>query len=292
MARLILLFSGSAYRKPKLISTFLMVSVIFLSLFSRGAGANSDELVAEVPPAWLKIGTYAEYKCALANISFSKLEKAGAESRFRWECTNLNDHIATLNFTLYGFLKNGTIIFEKERVGYVDENTRNLLYPNGTIIGKTALWLPPFIKLGEKVAVYGKAPNETIAECFFSENICGHTCQGFQESYLVRTATHGTSGGFDKDTGICQDGIFAYLGYLGFGEVDLLFELTATNVDLGPRYLYTEILWFLFTTMPISVPVIVITIIAVLLYRRRRKHRKKLQEQRLKTSAPTPTATF
>jgi hypothetical protein len=252
---------------------------IFLSLICFGVGAN-EEFVAEVPPAWLKVGTYAEYKCALSNMSFWKLERAGAESRFRWECTNLSNHVATLNFTLFGFLKNGAIIFEKETIGYVDVNTRNLMYQNGTVMGKTALWLPPYMKVGEKVVVYGKAPNESIAECFFSGDFSSETCQGFQDGYGIRTAIHGTSGGFDMDTGLCQDGIFAYLGYLGFGEVDLLFELTGTNVDLGPRYLRAEILMFLFRTMPITVPTIIITLIAVILYRKRRKHRRKLEQQK------------
>jgi hypothetical protein len=283
ITRLVSLFSGSGYRKLELILAFLGVCMVFLSSFCCGAGASSDEVVAEVPPAWLKVGTYAEYKCALSNVTFWRLEKAGAESRFRWECVNLSDHVATLNFTLFSFFKNGTIIFEKETIGYVDVGTRDLLYPNGTVIGKTALWLPPYMKLDEKVVVCGKAPNESIAECFFSGGISVHTCQGYQEGYLARTAIHGTSGGFDMDTGLCQDGIFGYLGYLGFGEVDLLFELTATNVDLGPRYLRTEILMFLFTTMPITIPTIIITLIAVILYRRRRKHKRKLQEQQ-KTS--------
>jgi hypothetical protein len=84
------------------------------------------------------------------------------------------------------------------------------------------------------------------------------------------------------DTGLCQDGNFGYFGYLGFSERDLLLQLTGTNVDLGPRYLRTEILEFLFETTPITAPTIVITLIAVMLYRKRRKRKKKLQEQRLK----------
>jgi len=249
--------------------------MVFLSLFCHGAGASSDEVVAEVPPAWLKVGTYAEYRCPLFFWSLKE-----AEGRFRWECINLSNHVATLNFTLFSLFKDSATISEKETIGYIDVSTRDLLYPNGTIIGKTALWLPPYMKLGEKVVVCGEAPNESIAECFFSGGISTHTCQGYQESYLARTAIHGTSGGFDMDTGLCQGGLaFEYLGYLGFGEVDGLLELTATNVDLGPRYLRTEILEFLWSTVPITAPTIAVTIIAVVLYRRRRKRRGKLQQK-------------
>jgi hypothetical protein len=299
IARLIPLFSGSGYRKPKLILVFLTICVIFLSLFYRGADANSDELVAEVPPAWLKAGTYAEYKCALSNMSFWKLERAGAESRFRWECTNLSDHIASLNFRLSGFFRNGTMIFQKNAIGYIDVDTRDLLYPNGTVIEKTALWLPPYMKLGEKVVVCETRLNDSVAHCFFSGGISRHTCQGYQEAYLIRIAESRiiytneseiryTSGGFDMDTGLCIGGS---CGYLGFGDVDSLFELTATNVDLGPRYLRTEILEFLWSTVPITVPTIVVALTAVVLYRKRRKRKKRFQEQRLKTQqkASLPT---
>jgi hypothetical protein len=280
ITRLIPFFSGSGYRGFWLVLAFLGVCTLFLSLLCHGAGASSDEVVAEVPPAWLKVGTYVEYLCGLSDWSSKE-----AEGRFRWECISLSNHVATLNFTSFGFFINGITIFEKKTIGYIDMNTRDLLYSNGTVMGKTALWLPPYMKLDEKVAVCGKAPNESIAECFFSGGGSAHTCQGYQESYLARTQgsdIHYTSGGFDMDTGICLDGIFGYLGYLGFGEVDLLLQLTATNVDLGPRYLRTEILMFLFTTMHITIPIIVITLIAVILYRKRRKHKKKLQEQSLK----------
>ena len=248
-------------------------SLVFLKV-----RANKEELLTEVPPPWLKVGTYVQYRCAISDVSFWSFEKAGAECSFRWECISLSDHIASLNFTLSGFFKNGTIVFEKHSIGYVDVDTRNLLYSNETIIGKTALWLPPYMKVGEKVAVYGRAPNETIAECFASGNFGAETCQGFQDGYGIRTVPHETSGGFDMDTGICQIGNLKCLEYLGFSEVHVIFELTATNVDLGPRYMRAEILWFLFTTLPITIPAISVTIIAVVLYRKRRKHKKKLQK--------------
>jgi hypothetical protein len=260
--------------------------MVFLSLFCCGAGASSDEVVAEVPPAWLKAGTYAEYRCSL---SFWSLKEA--EGRFRWECINLSNHVATLNFTLFSFSKDSTTISEKETIGYVDVNTRDLLYPNGTVIGKTALWLPPYMKLDEKVVVCETLLNDSVAHCFFSGGISGHTCQGYQEAYLIRIAESRTvytneseirytHGSFDMDTGLC---ILGSCGYRGFSDVGSLLELTATNVDLGPRYLRTEILEFLWSTVPITVPTIAVAIIAIVLYRRRRKRKKKLQEQHLKT---------
>jgi len=247
-----------------------------------GVEAN-EEFIPEVPPAWLKVGTYAEYRCALSDVNFWRLEKAGAESRFGWECINLSDHVATLNFTLFGFFRNGTTIFQKNTIGYIDVNTRNLICSNGTVVGKTALWLPPYMKKGQKVVVYGKAPDEGVAECFFSGGVSARTCQGYQESYLITTHGLGITGGFDMDTGLCQDLSGSY-GHLGFDEMTLLFELTATNVDLGPRYLRTEILEFLLRTVPITVPIIIITLIAVILYRKRRKRKKRLQERHLETS--------
>lgn len=271
------LFSSVGYKKLGVILAFLGVCTISLSPICHGAQV-SDEFVPEVPPAWFKVGTYVEYRTGLRDWSLKD-----AEGRFRWECINLSGHVATVNFTLVGFLKNGDIILEKNVVGYIDVNTRDLIHPNGTVIGKIALWLPTQVKEGQKVVVYGKAPNQSVAECFFSGGMARHTCQGYQEGYAISARGQGpyhTVGGFDMDTGLCQSGRNECLRYLDFCEVGILHELVDTNVDLGPRYLRTEILVFLFKTIPISAPTITIATIAIILYRKRQKHKKlKMQQQ-------------
>jgi len=270
-------FSSVGYKKFRVILAFLGVCAIFWSPVCHGTGVD-EEFVAEVPPAWLKVGTYVEYRTGLWGWS-----PRDAEGRFRWECINLSGHVATVNFTLVGFLKNGDIILEKNVVGYIDVNTRDLIHPNGTVIGKTAMWLPTQVKEGQKVVVYGKAPNQSVAECFHSGGSAAHTCQGYQEGYAISARGQGpyrTVGGFDMDTGLCQSGRNECLRYLDFCEVGILLELVDTNVDLGPRYLRTEILMFLFKTIPISAPTMTIATIAIILYRKRQKHKKlKTQQQ-------------
>jgi hypothetical protein len=239
----------------------------------------SGDSSLEVAPPWLKVGTFVEYEGG-DPVTFLFLDDTYVYFQdtifvFRWECTAINGQIATINITLY--VPNKTIRIST--IMNITTNTREILYSNGTVIGKTCLRLPPYLKAGDKVAVSWKLPNEKIISIIESGGISASTCQGFQELYLVRNFTGlALDASFDLDTGILLDGMMdgtTTVNCLGLVRMGLIRYLRATNIDLGPRYWRTEILTFLFLTSPITIPA---TIITVLIVRKVRKKRKTKRE--------------
>jgi len=238
----------------------------------------SYDYPVEFPPPWLKVGTYAEYCCVAFIVN-------GGEKPFTfgWECTALNDMTATLNLSLIG-LPAGNFSAAVDII----TNTRELLAANGTVLGRTFLWLPPNLKVGDKVIADGKPPKEMVSEVDVSGGGSCRTSQGFQEIYGVipvnLTFRHAhIIGLFDLDTGLLIEGpLLDYttiLSCFGFAEVGgYIQSFNTTNINLGPRYLYTEILTFLWDTLPISVPATVfITAVAVMVRKRRKKRSKQIK---------------
>jgi hypothetical protein len=242
----------------------------------------SYDFPVEAPPPWLRVGTYVEYDCITWTYDGGHHEKPFV---FRWECIALKSLVATLNITV-DKLQAGKISVKVD----VITNTRELLNANGTVLGKTFLWLPSNLKVGDKVVVNGKPPHEVVSEVQESGGASSLTCQGYQEIYCVDTVnyTYGLAsvdGNFDLDTGILITGLSldytTTLSCLGLTELGWIKFLKATNVDLGPRYLRTEILTFLWINLPIIVPSIVfISAVAIIV----RKRRKKRNLKQIKTS--------
>ena len=238
----------------------------------------SYDYPVEFPPPWLKVGTYAEYNCVAFPV--------GAKEKpfwFGWECTALNGMTATLNLSLIG-LPAGNF----SAVVDILTNTRELVAANGTVLGRTFLWLPPNLKVGDRIIVDGRSPKETISEVDESGGGSCRTSQGFQEIYTVipvnLTFRHAhIIGLFDLDTGLLIEGppldYTTILSCFGFAEVGgYIQSFNTTNINLGPRYLYTEILTFLWDTLPISVPATVfITAVAVMVRKRRKKRSKQIK---------------
>jgi hypothetical protein len=191
---------------------------------------------------------------------------------FRWECLALSSQIATLNISVHDHpVGNISVIVD------IITNTRALFSLNGTLLGKACLWLPPNLKVGDRVVVGGKPASERMAEVTFSGGISFLTCQGYQEIYradLPKFLFHGT---FDLDTGLLiSSPNLDYIrpaSVLGLGEENWIKFLRATNVDLGPRYLRTEVLTFLWNTLPIWLPATIFIIALVVMIRKRRKRR-------------------
>ena len=252
---------------------------------------GSDFLPEMVPP-WLRVGTYVEYQGG-SPVGFLFID--GREMFlqedlfiFRWDVAALSGHVATLNITLHIPLKMPSI----SRMVNITVNTREILGSNGTVLGKTCLWLPPNLKEEDRVVVSGKLPNEVTAEVTHSGGSSTLTCQGYQELYVVHNSTEivvdnryahklvDVHAYFDLDTGLFLHGFIDYtttVNCLGLREMSLIRFLRATNVDLGPRYLRSEIGAFLNNTLPIWLPSIFFITAVVVMIRRRRKRRSPKQ---------------
>jgi hypothetical protein len=266
-----------------------LVLAVICILIVLTASVFSYDYPVEAPPPWLKVGTYVEYDC------IALTEEGEGHFVFRWECIALSGINATLNITVTGHPAGNISVIVN-----IVTNTRELLSSNGTVLGKAGLWLPPNLKKGDRIVVSGKPPSERIAEVIDSGGSSTLTCQGYQELCQIAEVTgtkmnitHFDVGGFyDVDTGlhiryayvgfIVPSGVFIVpSGVLEYGEECNGIEfLRATNVDLGPRYLRTEILTFLWVNLPIIVPSIVFISVLVIMVRKRRK-RKNLKQTKI-----------
>jgi hypothetical protein len=255
---------------------FVLAAICILVIFICSNFVFSYGYPVEAPPPWLKVGTYVEYSC----IAYVYEEERPFV--FRWECTALSGLTATLKLDLIGLpARNLSATVD------IITNTRELISANGTVLGRAFLWLPPNLKVGDRVIVDGKPPTEIVSEVKGSGGGSCLTCQGYQESYCAITVNYSFGrasviGIFDLDTGLVLNGPTldhsTILSRLGLTELGWIKFLNATNVDLGPRYLYTEVMTFLLDTLPIWVPTTVfITVVAVFIRRRRKGARRILK---------------
>jgi len=240
----------------------------------------SDDYPVEAPPPWLKVGTYVEYDGIANTFGIRALEGLFV---FHWECIALSGTNATLNLTVTGHPAGNISVIVN-----IISNTRDLFSSNGTLLGKAGLWLPPNLKKGDRIVVSGKSPEGAAAEVWMSGGGSAITCQGYQELYdIMDTADRfGFGGYYDLDTGlpipsgsgdplefILPSAVFEFSKRVGEETLSSLKFLRATNVDLGPRYLRSEILTFLWNTLPIWVPVVVFVTALIIMIRKRRKGR-------------------
>jgi hypothetical protein len=253
------------------LSLCLALSLIIVLLQSARA---LEEFPVDVPPPWLKVGTYVEYKVWVTSFP------TGTEATLRWECISLDGTVATLNVSHtaaskmpgYSHISPGSATLQ------VLTDTREALYPNGTVIGKTFLWVPPFLSKDQKVVLEGKPPDEKIGIVYWDGGSCTWTSGGYQETNWIRPY-NGTwfSAHFDVNTGILiasspfPSAVIEALGVKGL--IGGAPTIVATNVDLGPQFLRTLILHTIWNNLPIVIPIIFL-ITAFLLIRRKRKRQK------------------
>jgi hypothetical protein len=249
------------------LSLCLALSLIIVLLQSARA---LEEFPVDVPPPWLKVGTYVEYRVWVASFP------TGTEATLRWECIGLDGTVATLNVSHtatanipgYSHISPGSAILQ------VLTDTREALYPNGTVIGKTFLWVPPFLSKDQKVVLEGKPPNEKTGIVYWDSGSCIWTSGGYQESMWIRPYNEtGYDADFDVNTGILVMGDVPSAVIEALGAEDLITgasTIVATNVDLGPQFLRALILHTIWNNLPIVLPIIFL-ITAFLLIRRKRK---------------------
>jgi hypothetical protein len=262
----------------------VLVTVCILVMFNACIfPVSSYDFTAEVSPPWLKVGTFVEYEGWEVYFRFIDDREVWSSKEkfvFRWECIAMRGQVATLNITLYIPPKT----LESSKMIDVKANTREILDSNGTVLGKACLWLPPNPKEGDRIVVSGKPPNELTAEVRDSGGSSCDTCQGYQELYCI----HGgdVDAFVDLDTGLILSGNIDYsttLKCLGLKEMGLIRLLRATNVDLGPRYLRTEIWAFIDKTLPIWLPTVIFVTATVVIVRKRRKRKQLAKTSKLGT---------
>lgn len=252
-----------------LLSLFLALSLVVVLLQPAYA---SDEFPVDVPPPWLKVGTYVEYRVYVWSPNQT-------EATLRWECIGLDGTVATLNVShtasasipYEGHISPGSAIIR------VLTDTREAIYPNGTVIGKTFLWLPSFLSKDQKVVLEGKPPNEKVGIVLWDGGSCVTTCQGFQEAVWIHPYNKtGISNDFDVNTGILVDGPLPSVVTKALNAEGWISEASTvigTNVDLGPQFLRALILTTIWNNLPIVLPIIFL-ITAFLLIRRKRKRQQ------------------
>lgn len=211
--------------------------------------------VANASPSWLKIGAHVRYE--------------GSSGKFEWTCADLVERIAEMKVT---FLRDNAQPLTT--TVYIDVESRGVTLPNGTYLGKTALWL-----------VVNPADGQIID---VDENVSGKvllggwlpTLQGAQKGYILQTMSVG--GFYDLDTGILLHPSFlggdSALSKIGFPSPNG--EITQTNIDLGPREWFPEIIM----ATPYILIIVAITLTALFVYRRRaqRKAQKRALDARRK----------
>ena len=233
-------------------------------------------VAAESPPLWLKQGTYARY-----NNSNGPRARSGWRLKndffsydyYQWECLSLEGNIAVLNASI---VLNKVVLYSA--CVHVNIENRSVTFPNGTYIGKTWLWL-----------LANPSPDDTIevTDSWSGKPQIGgwaSTPQGAQKCYYIGDPFVGGGGFYDLDSGLCtqlhtvNEPTLLAMGVWDIGGP----VIAATNVDLGPREWWVEIVILL----PIIIPIIGFVCILLFVWHRRqqkKKQRKALMEKQRKT---------
>jgi hypothetical protein len=248
----------------------LTLDLAGLSLLSAVHGANEYPL--DVSPPWLEVGTYVEYEICVIAMNAPK-------SILRWECVSLEDNIAVLNVsTKAGGYPGSPPISPRSAILRIKTDTREVIAENGSNMGKTYLWVPPFMKDGQEFLAEETESNGIVCrvESDGGSSVLTH-CQGFQEvMWILSTQLGKLNIDCDVDRGIFVGGNIpsAVLDALNArNSIGGAFTIHDTNIDLGPVYWRTAVLTFLGQNLPWII-LIALFPTALLLYRRRRRKQR------------------
>lgn len=261
---------------------FLLI-IIILPMLWQGNCAKADLFA----PTWLKKGAYAEYQykgptIGLTFLNSTEMTNFNVDSLiYRWECTEVNDTVAQLEVSLDSTGENMSLHLSTDV--YVNTVSRSVFLSNGTSVGTTRLWLPANPSEGQEIILWHLSPDEIIgsAETSFNGNpTFMNTPQGYHRVFLI--SGNGTINNqqifffpstCDFDTGVVVNGIFSYEATviaLGIKEILGGAELTATNIDLGPRESSIDIR----AALPYATLIAAIVIVAITIFMRRRRKLK------------------
>ena len=251
----------------------LLLAILFFYMFFPGALQS-----AYPTPVWFGEEVYVEYRSQSNGVMFVNgsldIFDEPVEVSSYWKCVKFEDDVAELKVTvIYGGKTNITLSAHV----YVNLENRDVTSLDGKLIGKTCLWLHPYPKEGDAVVLLGKPPNYitgTVSEVKGSMK----TPQGYQKIFFADAEVNGVpvSGGYDLDTGLLisrpiqGDGTLLALGLWDLGFLGAP-SIAATNIDLGPRTLWPEIV----TAMFVIVPIASFFVIFIAIYRRRARRVKK-----------------
>jgi len=257
-------------------------------------------------PLWFNEGTYVEFRnerdayillefingsvltCESLGLGFGKRKTLFV---FRWECLNLNDSTAELKIIVKVILVEDNKSFELSTCVFVDVDSRDVYSLDGEFCGKTMLWLPTNLEVGDKV-IFG------YPECYVEGTVTNKgynikTPYGYQKCFEVdfdsngpvnvtyKNETYRISGlwnwlDYDLDTGILiqtphfmgEATLYALGGIRRIFSIMLIYE---TNVDLGPSLIWPQILDIMFFVLP---PAVFFVVVFFAVYWRRRKRRR------------------
>ena len=104
----------------------------------------------------MKRGAYAEYRFESVHVWFLNGTRVDfedhADAVFRWECVGINETYAVLNVTI-AFQEDSLQIIRFGNVS-VELSTRIVTGSDGTVYGRTRLWLPPYPEDGDTFVMF------------------------------------------------------------------------------------------------------------------------------------------
>ena len=256
-------------------------------------------------PLWFKKGVYVEFRsekdayillefingsiitCENLGLGFGKRKTLFI---FRWECLNLNNSMAELKIIVEVILVGDNKSFQLSTRVFVDVNSRDVYSLDGELCGKTMLWLPTNLEVGDKV-IFG------YHECYVEGTVTdkGSFTETFSYGYQKCFEVRFDSGqpvripyknetyayrlwnvlSYDLDTGILivaprflGEGTLYTLGILQISSIMRIYD---TNIDIGPSLIWPEVLDFAWFVLP-SIGFFTVVFFAV--YWRRRKRRR------------------
>jgi len=216
--------------------------------------------VTKASPLWFRQGVYARYGGVGSRSGMTVNWIPFSYDCFQWECLSLEGNIAVLNVSI---IANQRILFLT--CINVNIENRSVGFPNGTYIGKTWLWLPANPSPDEDLELTDNKSEKPQVTGWMD------TCQGAQKCFIVEV------GGYDLDTGLAiQPHLINEPTILALGVYDIDGPvITSTNIDLGPREWWVEIV----RSLPIVIPII--GFVGILLFVRHKRQQKKKQRKAL-----------
>lgn len=252
-----------------------------LALFFLLLQLTSVLAVPLLPPIWIKISAYAEYRINIPILFFANgtmWQYENSSLTYRWACLELNGSTAKLEISLYSNEHPENLTLSS--IIFVDIITRSVFLPNGSSMGLTRLWLPKDPTEGQEIVLWDQPPDRivgTVKTGGGSEASITQTPQGKQRIFII--GGNGILNGqqtfimpliYDFSTGLLLQGPLRFdptLQVLGVKELLGGVCLEDTNIDLGPP----ETSFDISKLIPVIAIVAAFLIAAVSIYRRCRR---------------------
>lgn len=268
-------------RKITSIATAFLSLSLFLQLSCMVANSQSDS------PIWMKVGTFAKYTLDPPTLLFpngSIMKMSNTTVTFSWSCVELNSTMAKLKVSVEYDTENSTV--DRNMIFYTNSLTGDVFFSNGTLIGRTSLWVQPYPTQDEQLVLLntpqanlvGYVDGAADRPMYYDTSI-----QGFQKVFAVRG--NGTLDDqnipyfvlfFDFNTGILITGsltfyepTFVALGIKTFAGSQVY--LADTNIDLGPA----ELSFAIREAIPYVALITAFILITIGIYYTKRKKKRK-----------------